>query len=283
MKARTDTSMLGDQACIRLKLTLSPSVLHDHSMTLAIHRRLLPEWGTTYVPPGDGPFPTVMLLHGSEGSQSGWAHRTAAILAASGYLAYPHGYAKGGNAWNAGSITDVELTRTADALGSLRAFAPSSGRVAIYGVSRGAEHALLVASLMAAHGMEDGPDAVACLAAPDVVCGAFDARSFRDAGDPGWRAWDPSERAWTWNGASDDLLPTTPIPVEAYPGPLWLAAGLEDRTWSPDMTRRLEARRCGAGLPVEAHYYAGEGHVPGSAGENAHHELLLKFLARTIG
>eukprot|EP00752_Nemacystus_decipiens_P018941 g16997.t1 len=72
---------------------------------------------------------------------------------------------------------------------------------------------------------------IACLAAADVVCGAFDARYYRDSGDPGWQVWDPARRAWMWNGSSDELLPTTPIPIEAYEGPLWLAAGLKDQTW----------------------------------------------------
>jgi len=252
-------------------------------MSLAVVRRLLPDWGTTYGPPDDGPHPTVLLLHGSEGALSGWMHRTAAILAASGFLAYPHSYSKGGNAWNAGSIEDVELTRTVDALGALRTFAPSNARVALYGVSRGAEHALLIASLMARDGMGGPPDAVACLGAPDVVCGAFDARTFRDKGDPGWQVWDPARRAWLWNGSADDLLPTMPIPIECYPGPLFLAAGTADRTWSPDMTRRLEQRRRDANLPVEAHYYEGQDHLPGGAAENAHHERLIAFLEAALG
>ncbi|MEP4194026.1 MAG: prolyl oligopeptidase family serine peptidase [Aliishimia sp.] len=130
--------------------------------------------------------------------------------------------------------------------------------------------------------MPSQPDAVACLAAPDVICGAFDARHFRESGDPGWQAWDPSRRAGTWNGSSDDLLPTTPINVETYRGPLFVSAGLKDSTWSPDMTIRLQKRREAKGLPVEAHYYENEGHAPGSDGENKHHELLLAFLKRTI-
>ena len=251
-------------------------------MELSVVRRLMPDWGTTYGPAGEGPFPSVMLLHGSEGGMSGWMHRTAAILAANGFLCYPHSYSKGGNAWNAGHIEDIEISRTAEALAALRKLAPSNGKVAVYGVSRGAEHALLLASLMAQDGMEGLPDAIACLAAPDVVCGAFDARSYRDIGDPGWQAWDPSRRAWTWNGSSEALLPTMPIEIERYPGPLFLSVGLEDRTWSPDMTRRLEGRRKKADLPGEAHYYEGEGHVPGSDGENKHHELLVSFLQQTL-
>jgi len=119
-------------------------------MSLKIIRRLLPDWGTTYGPPGDGPFPAIVILHGSEGGWAGWSHRMAVILAAHGYLAYPHTYSRGGNGWNAGSIKDVSLDRTVQALEALRAFPFAAPRLGLYGVSRGAEHALLVSTLMAA-------------------------------------------------------------------------------------------------------------------------------------
>jgi hypothetical protein len=35
-------------------------------MSLKIIRRSLPNWGWGYGPPGDGPFPAIMLSHGSE-------------------------------------------------------------------------------------------------------------------------------------------------------------------------------------------------------------------------
>jgi hypothetical protein len=50
------------------------------------------------------------------------------------------------------------------------------------------------------------PDAIAAHSPPDVICGAFNARNWRDAGDPGWQAWDPGKRAWSWRGSSDELL-----------------------------------------------------------------------------
>lgn len=84
-------------------------------MSLKIVRRSLPDCGWGYSPPGDGPFPAILLLHGSDGSWSGWNYRTAAILAAHGFLAIPFGYSKGGNNWNAGNIIDVPLDRTAEA------------------------------------------------------------------------------------------------------------------------------------------------------------------------
>lgn len=249
---------------------------------LKIVRRLIPDWGTTYGPPGEGPFPAVMILHGSEGAWSGWSHRNAVILAAHGFLAFPFGYSKGGNAWNAGSIEEVALDRTVEALQALRAFPSVGGKVGLYGVSRGAEHALLLTTLMQRDGIAGLPDAVAAHSAPDVICGAFDARRYRDAGDPGWMPWDPGMRAWSWRGSSDDLLPTTPIAIERFGGPLFLSHGTADRVWSVEMTHRLVARLEAAGRHPEVHYYEGEDHIPGSAAENEHHEHIVSFFERTL-
>ncbi|GGB55616.1 hypothetical protein GCM10011505_40770 [Tistrella bauzanensis] len=249
---------------------------------LKIVRRLIPDWGTTYGPPGDGPFPAVMVFHGSEGAWSGWSHRNAVLLAAHGFLAFPFGYSKGGNAWNAGSIEEIPLDRSLDALSAFRAFPPTGDRLAFYGVSRGAEHALLLASLMVRDGLKGVPDAIAVHSPPDVVCGAFDARRFRDNGDPGWQTWDPAKRAWSWRGSSDDLLPTRPIEIERFDGPLFLSHGTADRVWSVEMTRRLVARLERHGRRPDVHYYEGSDHLPGSAGENEHHDHLVSFLDRHL-
>jgi dipeptidyl aminopeptidase/acylaminoacyl peptidase len=246
-------------------------------MTLKIIRRLIPEWGTTYGPPGDGPFPAIMVSHGSEGGASGWSHRNAAILAAHGFLAFPFAYSKGGNAWNAGNIIEVPLDQSVEALTALRVFPFVNQKVGFYGISRGAEHALLLTSLMIRDAASGVPDAVAVHSPPDVICGAFDARRWRDAGDPGWQSWDPGQRAWSWRGSSDKLLPTMPIEIERFAGPLFLSHGTADRVWSVDMTRRLVARLHQHGRTPEVHYYDGQDHVPASAAENHHHERLIAF------
>lgn len=251
-------------------------------MTLSIVRRLLPEFGTTYGPPGKGPFPAVMLLHGSEGGMSGWSHRNAVLLAAHGFLAYPHSYSVGGNAWNAGSIENVPLDRTVEALEALRSFEYCTGKVGLYGISRGGEQALLVTSLLARDRGGAVPDAVAAHAPADVICGAFDARSFRDSGDPGWQAWDLSKRAWTWQGTSENLKPTTPIEIETYDGPVMLSHGDKDRVWSVEMTRRLEKRLRASGRNPVVHIYEGQDHLPNSAGENVHHEHLIEFFEAAL-
>ncbi len=245
-------------------------------MPLQILSYDLPDWGTAYRPAGEGPFPAILILHGSEGGWSGWSHLTAALFAAHGYFAFPLNYTKGGNAWNAGSISDVPLERTAEALAILRRGPFRSGRVGLYGVSRGAEHALLLTALLAKHGLAE-PHAVAVHAAPDVICGGFDAREWRDAGDPGWQSWDPSKRAWSWQGKSDNLLPTTAIEIEHYEGPIFLSHGTADQTWSVAMTRRLEDRLRAYGRTPVVHYYDGQDHTPSADAENAHHLNLLSF------
>ena len=250
--------------------------------SLCIINRPLAGWGTTYGPPGDGPFPAVIVLHGSEGAWSGYSYLNAAILAAHGFLAMPLGYSTGGNLWNAGDIVDVPLDRTVRALAALRACPTASGKVALYGVSRGAEHALLVGSLMARNGLPGLPDAIAVHAAPDVVCGAFRGATWRDRGDPGWQAWDPGERAWTWDNGLDGLLPSTAIEVELYPGPLYLSHGTKDSVWSVAMTRRLEQRLRANGRTPEVHYLVGQDHTPRGVDENEHHGRLIDFLHRSL-
>jgi hypothetical protein len=86
------------------------------------------------------------------------------------------------------------------------------------------------------------PDAVAAHAPSDVICSGFDARQWRDEGDPGWKVWDPAERAWTWRGVSDALKPTKPIEIARYEGSIFISHGTSDKAWSVEMTRRLEAR-----------------------------------------
>ena len=128
----------------------------------------------------------------------------------------------------------------------------------------------------------DKAEAIAAHSPADIICGAFDAKVFRDSGDPGWQAWDPAERAWSWHGQSDKLLPTTPIEIQRYNGPIFLSHGIEDKVWSVEMTRRLEKRLRRRQGHTEVHFYEGEGHGFSCELENAHNEKLLKFFNRFL-
>jgi dipeptidyl aminopeptidase/acylaminoacyl peptidase len=89
-------------------------------------------------------------------------------------------------------------------------------------------------------------------------------------------------RAWSWRGSSDDLLPTKPIEIERYGGPLFISHGTTDKVWSVDMTKRLAERLRQHGKSAEVHLYEGQDHIPSSAGENEHHELLISFFERHL-
>jgi pimeloyl-ACP methyl ester carboxylesterase len=243
----------------------------------AIHHpeaRDLPGLGRAYAPAGAGPFPAVLLLHGSEGAGAGWIHSTAILLAMHGFLAYPHGYSIGGDAWHAGDVAAVPIDRTAAALHRLRGCALGTGRAGLYGVSRGAEHGLLVASLTAAG--QDAPDALATLAGCDTVHGPFFADAARRA------APDAPATAWTWCGSTTGLSPGCPIEIERFTGPTLLGHGAADRIWSADMSRRLAARLTGAGRPPALHIYENEGHGLRAAAANAHLRHLVDFFTAAL-
>jgi hypothetical protein len=206
---------------------------------------------------------------------SGWSHCNAAILAAHGFLAFPFGYSIGGNAWNAGNNIDVPLDRTAEAFAALREFAFTGREAGLYGVSRGAEHALLLVSLMVRDG---GGRRAGGGGRPYRL-----RRVQRGSVARHWRSrlagMDPGQRAWTRRGSSECLLPTTPIEIERYGGALFLSHGTKDQIWSDAMTRRLEARLRQHGRAPEVHYYEGQYHIPEG---NEHQQHLIGFFGRNL-
>lgn len=230
----------------------------------------IPGLGRLYAPAGAGPSPAIMLLHGSEGAAAGWTHATAILLALHGFLAYPHGYAIGGDSWHAGDIAAVPIERTEAALRRLRAHPLGNGRAGLYGVSRGAEHALLLATLTTA---EAAPDALATFAACDTVHGPFFARRAAP-GDPA--------TAWNWHGETAGLSPGCPIPIERLSRPIFLSHGAADTLWPADMTRSLAARLAQAGRPPALHIYDNEGHRLRAPAANAHLRNLVDFFTSVL-
>lgn len=232
-----------------------------------------------YVPRDCGRRPGILLLHGSDGGWSGWSSWNALALAMHGFVTFALSYSKGGNSWHAGDIDEVDLDKTEEALRWLRAHEAVAGKVGLYGASRGGEHALLLTSLMARDGSVPLPDAVAVHSPSDTIVGAFIAGDWNPK-EP--ETWDPSKRAWRWRGSSDGLLPTTPIEIERYSGPLFLSHGESDRLWTVDCTRRLEARLKAAGRHPEVHYYPDEDHGFRPETLNLQHARLADFFRRHL-
>ena len=235
-----------------------------------------------FLPKGVARPPGIVLLHGSNGGHSGWTYMEALDLAAAGFAAMPFGYSKGGDVWFAGDIHDVELHDTAAAIRALRDDERVSGKIGLYGVSRGAEHALLLVSLMArdADAKADLPEAVAVHAPSDFIVGAFIADNFH----PKINApEDPTKHAWLWRGSAEALAPGTPIPIERYDGPLTISHGEEDELWPVERSKRLEARLKAAGRAPGIHYYPRQGHSLGGPAANLARDRLKDFFRRTLG
>jgi acetyl esterase/lipase len=251
-----------------------------------------PGLGHLYAPAGEGGHPALLLLHGSEGALGWLGHRDAAIFAAHGYLALPFAYSVGGNPWIGGDVWNVALDATEQAMAALRAHPRCNGRLGVYGWSRGAEHTLLAAGLMAEAGSPHQPDAVAAHAPPDRVHGAWRNLFYRhpEAGDPiapppAWGFMEarvaPGLAAWTWRG--EPVSEGATIPIEAFAGPVFLSVGEADELWSADMAPRLAERLRAAVRDVELHSYPGQPHVPDPAGWNIHIANLLAFFGRALG
>ena len=251
----------------------------------------IPGVGHVYSPDGPGPFAAILLLHGSEGALGWLSHREAALFAACGFLALPFAYSVGGNYWIGGDIWNVNLDTTEEVLVGLGAHERCTGKVGLYGWSRGAEHALLATALMAQEGSAHQPAAVAAHAPPDKVVGAWRNLFYRhrEQGDlieppPVWgfrtERLIPGVPDWTWRGAP--VAEDSPIPIEAYEGPIFLSVGDQDEIWSADMAPRLAERLRSAGRDPELHVYEGQLHMPDPSAWNAHLDLLLGFFRRTL-
>ena len=121
-----------------------------------------------------------MCLHGSEGGWAGWNDLYCALFAANGFVALSRNYSQNARWPTPPDIDDVPLEGTQTALAALRAeLVPYGCGLGLFGISRGAEHALLVAQLLAEDGCEELPDAVAVHSPPDGTWPAFIVSDFQ--------------------------------------------------------------------------------------------------------
>jgi dienelactone hydrolase len=243
-------------------------------------------------PDGDGPFPAIILLGGSEGGDSG-ARTKAPRFVAEGYaiLGLPY-YSP---AWGdqpqqfpglprAFAEIPVDSAETAkdwlSARGDIR-----SDDIGIYGVSKGAEFALLAGSKI------EGFAAIAAIVPSDVVW-------------EGWGTGDgtrPSSFSWRgkalphvpYEGMNEEFAnPTGPngrprlrlphdkgrnanpalavaarIDVEAIDEPVLVAGGDADLVWnSGEMAQNIAETRAAAGLPTVSLVFTDAGHALSGTG-----------------
>lgn len=168
-------------------------------------------------------------------------------------------------------VIDIDLEPIIDAIEWFGDLDEMQGKkVALHGVSRGAELALILATLPQA----PKPDAVAVHAATDRIAGGnWDTYGGHIPEDIG-------ARAWRWQG---QYLPMGgKFEIERFDGKLFLSHGIEDEVWPVSFSKALELRRLEAGQPVEAFYLAGEKHVLSATGAYTQLERLVDLLDRAL-
>lgn len=253
-----------------------------------------------FIPNDDKPHPAVLLLHGSEGGLASGTRLYAEALAAQGYVAFAFCYA--GCASGADSdiyrpnreTIAVDLKKTADALTWLAKSKYVNGKkVALYGVSRGAEQALLLASLLAKDTRWRSPDAVAVHAPSDIIVPGFN-WYWRDSVCSSGKSWNqicgtppPADEghhpvAWLWSPAPSAVTPGKRIEVENIKAPIFITHGDRDEVWSVDRTHRIQKSLEAVGLHSEVHIFRGEGHILRLEAGYEADVMLLSFLKRTL-
>lgn len=208
----------------------------------------------------------VIVLGGSEGGLES-ASRMARRLAMEGIPAIAVGYF--GLEGLPAVLNEVPIEPVAAARGWLEARPGHDGRLAILGVSKGAELALLVAS------RDPAIEAVVAGVPTHLVWQGIDmtggptGASWTEGGEP--LAYTPYDLSGGFRGilqlyadSLDDAPEGAFIPVERINGPVLLVSGGRDGLWpSADMagliTARLEAN--GFAHPVESLVYAEAGHA----------------------
>lgn len=261
----------------------------------------MPFRGVMFVPNDGAPHPGVLVLHGSEGGFTSGTKIEAYGLAAQGYaaLALCYGGCRTGDEADSyrpnRETLDVDLETTYSALAWLaRSGHVGSKKVGVYGVSRGAEQALLLASLIAGDVTRRQPDAVAVHAPSDVVVGGWN-WYWRDptciGADGEWQplcgrapAVDDAHWpvAWLWSSDAASVSLGNRILVERIEAPVFITHGDQDRTWSVDRTRRIKQTMEDGGRHPEVHIFAGQGHGFTLDANYQRLELMLGFLRRTL-
>lgn len=236
--------------------------------------------------PGTTKRPAIIVLGGSEGYD--WFARGASPKLAS------HGYAVLGLPYHAPAyvprtdldtlpkaFTDIPVDRLQSAYDWLRGRDDvDADRIGVYGVSKGAEFALIAATRF------DWIDAVAAIVPSDVVwegwgvagAAAGTRSSFAWKGEPlPFVPYDNIQAEFMAMGsggavlrrphdhgraARPELAVAARIPVETYRGALLVAGGMLDAVWgSGPMAQAIAERRANAGLPTTNLVFWGAGHA----------------------
>ncbi|WP_416058214.1 alpha/beta hydrolase family protein [Stenotrophomonas maltophilia] len=244
----------------------------------------LPLHGYLTLPQGsDGRgLPMVVVPHGGPIGifDDGSFERDNQLLAAAGYAVLQVNFRGSGNygrahtqaaaqQWGRAMQDDVtDATRWA-----IREGIADAQRICIYGASYGAYSAMM--------GAVREPGLYKCAAG---YVGVYDLPLMFKRGDIQDRT-SGLNYLRDWLGDPAGLSAVSPVNLAAsIKVPVLLAAGREDQRAPVQHTERMEAALKQAGVPVEAAYYAREGHgLYGEANQRDYYTRLLAFLSRSLG
>lgn len=237
-----------------------------------------------FVRPDAIPAPGILMLHGSEGGSAPYIEYDARPLAEAGFAVVT--FCWFGCPGRPSRIHHIPLETTLAGLAWLRASDAVGGRpVGLYGVSRGGEQAVLLASLAPAE-----MAAVGVHAPSDTIVAAYD-----PATEDAIYEYSQAEgqyilaAAWTWQGTplygekSSFNTPGPRIRVEDYPAEMYLSHGAVDTLWPVQRSRNIKAARDAAGRATEAHFWPGQGHILTGATVEQFITTLTAFYVRTLG
>ncbi len=219
--------------------------------------------GYLYVPETPGPHPGILLLHGSEGGYGnfwsipgeppfpvGEAKSTAKMarhFASLGFVAYSYSYfhadnIKGFSHYPPGELVNIDIQDTAAALAWLKSSPYVEGRpVGIWGGSRGAEQALILASMATQiNNFNAYPDVIIAKSPSDFVFPGL-SQEGADALSTGATFPENYCSAWSLNGNPIEIF--SPIEIEKIETPTLITYGAEDEIWGPHVdVKKLEHR-----------------------------------------
>ena len=236
-----------------------------------------------FVRPDAIPAPGILMLHGSEGGSAPYIDDDARPLAEAGFAVVT--FCWFGCPGRPNRIYHIPLEDTLAGLAWLRASPAVGGRhVGLYGVSRGAEQAVLLSSLAPTM-----MDTVGVHAPSDTIVAAYDPAT-QDAVYEYDQASGQYKMAaaWTWQGTQlygerTEFGQAGPrIRVEDYTGELYLSHGVADTLWPVQRSRNIKASRDAAGRATEAHFWDGQDHILMGAAAQQFIMTLTAYYHRTL-
>lgn len=246
--------------------------------------------------------PGIIKLHGSEGGSEYYGNVEASTLATLGYtvMAYCYFDCNRDIAGLRQTLKNVELAKLFEAINWLRSLPSNNGKVYVYGASRGAELALIVASLsetfkvkvdgVIAHAPSDTYNQPYNWSWSTPACwlcvkgqGKCDKNSAQtdffwnfSCGEYDLPLMYGPNSAWLLNG--NPVPSKTRIEIEKYNGPILITVGEKDTVWPAEQTHRIEATLKEAGKTPIIHYFPDAGHGFYGLDEINRKNLVVEFL-----